>query len=119
MKSKQSLEFLMNSIQYTYDAMLDLIEIERYITEEFASPVAAKNTVAKIAKHIRLLEDFPELGALLSSIVNFESEYRFLVCGKYLAFYRIAGSDVHVIRVIYGKRDYLTILFGDSEFEAK
>ena len=103
----------MNSIHYSYEAMLDLIEIERYITEELESPKAAKNIVAKIVKHVRLLEDFPELGALLSSIVNFESEYRFLVCGKYLAFYRVAGSYIYIIRVLYGKRDYLSILFGD------
>ncbi|MCL2662582.1 MAG: hypothetical protein FWE83_04545 [Oscillospiraceae bacterium] len=48
----------MSSIHYSYEAMLDLTEIERYITEELASPKAAKNTVAKTAKHVRLLEDF-------------------------------------------------------------
>ena len=117
MKSKPSLELLMNSIHYSYEAMLDLIEIERYITEELASPKAAKSTVTKIVNHVRLLEDFPELGASLSSIVNIESEYRFIVCGKYLAFYRIADSDIYIIRVLYGKRDYLSTLFGDCETE--
>lgn len=58
MTSKSSLDFLMSSIHYSYEAMLDLTEIERYITEELASPKAAKNTVAKTAKHVRLLEDF-------------------------------------------------------------
>jgi len=94
----------MNNIHYSYDAMLDLIEIERYITEELESPKAAKNIVAKIVKHVRLLEDFPELGALLSSIVNFESEYRFLVCGKYLAFYRITDSDIYNTRHLRQER---------------
>jgi hypothetical protein len=57
------------------------------------------------------------LGASLSSIVNIESEYRFLVCGKYLDFYRIAGLDIYIMRVIYDKKDYLSILFGNFESE--
>ena len=36
---------------------------------------------------------------------------------SYLTFYRVYGSDVYVDRVLYGRRDYLRILFGDTQDE--
>ena len=72
------------------------------------------DTVAKITKRIRMLADFPESGASLSSIVDFETDYRFLVCGNYTAFYRIENQTVKIIRVLYGRRNFMKILFGES-----
>ena len=34
---------------------------------------------------------------------------------KYKAFYRVRDSYIEVIRIIMAKRDYMLILFGDSE----
>ena len=56
------------------------------------------------------LETFAELGAPLSSIANVEEDYRFLVSGSYMIFYRVMGSDVYVDRILYGRRDYLSVL---------
>jgi len=105
----------MSKIKYSNKALIDLIDIEKYIKEELESPVAAKNTITKITKKIRLLEEFPELGAPLSSIVDIENDYRYLVCENYLAFYRISETNVLIIRIIYGKRDYLKILLEDNQ----
>ena len=92
----------------------DLHGIKEYITTELSAPVAAANTVSKITKAIRSLEDFPARGAPLSSIVDIPTDYRYLVCGNYLVFYRLEGNDVMVIRALYGGRDYTKILFGDT-----
>lgn len=35
--------------------------------------------------------------------------------GNYLTFYRAYGSDVYIDRVLYGRSNYLRILFGDPE----
>ena len=56
----------------------------------------------------------PELGPRLSSIIDLDTDYRFLVCSNYLAFYRIAGSHVYIVRILYGRRDYITMLFGQK-----
>jgi plasmid stabilization system protein ParE len=53
------------------------------------------------------------LGTKLSSLIDIATDYRFLVCGNYIAFYRIDGNDVYVIRILYGRRDYVKILFGE------
>jgi plasmid stabilization system protein ParE len=42
-----------------------------------------------------------------------KTDYRYLVCGNYLIFYKIEGDAVSVYRVLNGSssRDYLPILF--------
>jgi len=107
----------MNSVQYSDEAYADLAEIKRYITEDLTSPKAAVNTVKKITKKVNLLKRHAELGAPLSSIVDIESDYRFLVCGNYLVFYRIENKDIYIIRVLYGGRDYASILFGETSID--
>ena len=66
---------------------------------------------------VEQLENFSEMGALLASIANVDSDYRFIVSGNYLIFYRVSGMDVYVDRILYGRRDYLRILFGDTHAE--
>lgn len=89
----------------------DLKGIRTYIREELDNPTAAKAVVDRIIERIRQLEQFPMLGAALSSIIEPETDYRFLVSGNYLIFYRIEKDAVYVDRILYGKRDYLKILF--------
>ncbi len=89
------------------------MDIKKYITEELDSPAAAENTLKKILKNIRMLETQPFIGAPLSSIVNIDTHYRYLVCGSYLAFYYVEKDDVFIVRILYGRRDYIKILFGD------
>jgi plasmid stabilization system protein ParE len=36
--------------------------------------------------------------------------YRFLVTGNYLSFYHIDGADISIDRILYGRRDYLSVL---------
>jgi addiction module RelE/StbE family toxin len=100
-------------IRYTPEAEDDLAAIKNYITEQLENPIAAVNTVTKITKRVRKLEQFPELGTRLSTITNIDTEYRFLICANYLAFYRIDRNDVYIIRILYGRRDYTKILFGE------
>ena len=40
--------------------------------------------------------------------------YRYLVCGSYLIFYHVDADTVYIDRVLYGRRNYLTLLFGDK-----
>ena len=93
------------------EALADLKQTRTDITEELCSEQAAVNTVSTM-KHIRMLADFPEAGAPLVSVVNVANDYRFLVCGNYTAFYRYKKDKVYIVRVLYGRRDFMRILFG-------
>ena len=105
----------MNEIKFSPEAISDLQQTKAYITNELCNEQAAVNTIAKITKRISMFADFPESGASLSTIVGFETDYRFLVCGKYTAFYRIENQTVNIIRVLYGRRNFVQILFGEPD----
>ena len=58
-----------------------------------------------------MLREHAYIGAPLSFIADNKEDYRFLVSGSYMVFYRVNGQDVYVDRVLYGRRDYLNVLF--------
>jgi len=103
----------MSNVGYTPEAEDDLAGIKDYITEQLLNPVAAIQLLTKITKRIRTLEQFPYMGTPLSSVIGLVTDYRFLVCANYLAFYRVDGNEVNIIRILYGRRDYVAMLFGE------
>jgi len=101
----------MARIEYSPLSLFDLEQIGDYIEQELMSPQAAFNTVTKIQDSIDKLSIFPLMGTTLSSIADVITDYRVLICGTYLAFYHTDEVVVYIDRILYGKRDYLTILF--------
>ncbi|MDD7279251.1 MAG: type II toxin-antitoxin system RelE/ParE family toxin [Oscillospiraceae bacterium] len=99
------------SVKFSPEALKDLDEIYDYIANVLKSPDAADNTVNKILDKTDLLSDNPEIGTQLFFENDLFSGYRYMVSDNYLAFYRITNESVFVDRVIYGKRDYMKILF--------
>ena len=104
----------MNNLHLSEEAQNDLLEIKAYIEEELLNPSAALATVSRITKSLRILQNHAQAGAPLSSIADIESDYRFIVSGNYISFYRIYGSEVFIDRILYARRDYMRILFGDN-----
>ena len=95
-----------------------MIQIKDYISNELDNPIAANRLIFEITKRIKKLSSFPELGPSLETILPFSPSYRFLVCGNYIAFYLYEQNTVFVDRVLYGRRDFIKVLFGDlSEHE--
>lgn len=101
----------MAKINFTPEALDDMRGIKAYITDELCSEQSAINAIQKIMKRIRQLADFPEIGALLSSVISFDVPYRFLVCGNYTVFYKVENENVNIVRVLYSRRNFLKILF--------
>lgn len=114
-KQKRHWEQPMNNLFLSEKAKNDLLETKTYIEEELQNPASAKETVNNIIKSLRILQDFAQAGALLSSVVNIESDYRFLVSDNYISFYRIYDDKIYVDRILYARRNYMQILFGDDE----
>jgi len=104
----------MNKLYYSPKAFEDLDEIWTYIMGDLGSPAAAQNTITNILNSIEKLQEFPEMGPSLSSVTEIESNYRFLVCGICLAFYRVKGTEINIDRILYSRRDYIHILFGNT-----
>lgn len=107
----------MKNVRLSHDAKEDLKGIRNYIRDELDNPEGAKNVSDRIIRRIRQLEQFPMMGAALSSVMAPETDYRFLVSGNYLIFYRVNEATVYVDRILHGKRDYLKILFKNATEE--
>ena len=103
-----------NNIKYSPEPLNDLQKIWRYISENLSNPIAAKNTVNGIMDCVDILKQFSKAGSTLKFSNGINSGYRFVQYKNYIAFYRISGNDVFVDRVIYGKSDYMKILFKDK-----
>lgn len=100
-------------LHYSQKALRDLDAIWDFYLDEYRNIDAAVKIIDTITGDIDRLADFPELGPPLSSVADVASNYRFLVSGHYLSFYRIDGHDISIDRVLYGRRDCLSILLGD------
>ena len=100
----------MIEIRFSPDALGDLQEIKGYITDDLQNATAAENTIRTIMDRIQQLIDFPDMGAPLSSVAQTQSDYRYLICGNYTAFYRHEKDTVFIVRVLYGRRDYMRVL---------
>lgn len=92
-------------------AKQDLSDAKRYISEELQNPEAAKRVLARIFKSLRVLEQFPYSGTPLQ-ITGIETGYRSVASGSYRIFYHGDEESVYVVRILYGRRDFMRILFG-------
>ena len=102
-----------NRIHYSLESRRDLDDIWDYIVSELQNRSAAERVTNRIMDAVDQLKNFAELGTPLSSITDVSSEYRYLVSGNYMVFYRVQGSDVYIDRVLYGRSNYMSILFND------
>lgn len=105
----------MIEIRFSPDALEDLQEIKSYIADDLQNTKAAENTIRTIMDRIKRLIDFPKMGAPLSSVAQTQSDYRYLICGSYTAFYRHEEDTIYIIRVLYGRRDYMRVLFEGAD----
>ena len=102
-------------IRVTPKALNDLKDIKSYIENDLANPIAANNVINRIIEDYSRLEISPRMGPSLSAKVPFETDYRFIVSGNYLVFYKTDDEYVSIYRVLYGRRDYLKLIFDDIE----
>ena len=102
-----------NKIHYSSESRRDLDDIWDYIVSDLQNRSAAERVIDHIMNAVDPLKNFAEMGTPLSSIADIGTEYRFLVSGNYMVFYRVQGNDVYIDRVLYGRSNYMSILFND------
>ena len=100
----------MFKVRFTPQAVADLEEIKRYISDDLLNPQAAEELVELVFEKIRTLASLPQTGARLRSAIPILKTYRFIPCKNYLVFYRTEEKTVSVIRIHYARRDYLELL---------
>ena len=100
-------------IEYKHAALLDLQQTRDYIAKTLKNKPAAQKLVSSVLHDISLLADNPRMGPALNSRFDVDSDLRFIVVAKQLVFYQIVDDSlISIVRILDGRRDYLSILFG-------
>ena len=96
-------------LRISAQAQNDIEAIYKYVLKDGIS--IAKKQADLIYSSFENLELFPEMGANLSTYTTKKNDYKCLSIKKtYVAFYKIVGDEVRIIRVFRGEQDYLSQL---------
>jgi toxin ParE1/3/4 len=95
-------------------AYADLDETFSYIASDLGSPGAAGNLIDKIFDSMERLADFPLMGSIADNDILNAKGYRLLPVDHFIVFYIPKDEEVHIVRVIYGRRNWEAILLGKS-----
>lgn len=71
------------------------------------------HVILRFREVITSLQRSPEMGTPLLSEQADHIPYRYIICGNYMVFYHFSVDTVYVDRVLYGRRDYMALLFGN------
>ncbi|HVC96240.1 MAG TPA: type II toxin-antitoxin system RelE/ParE family toxin [Pirellulales bacterium] len=99
-------------VQWTVKAEQDVERVLRWFHEQSATAAGAR-WVNQLMARITTLETQPARCALAVEAKQLGSEVRELLFGKrnfkYRILFRIEDSDVHILRVWHGARDFFTV----------
>ena len=95
------------SVHITRLAYGQLKEIRRYIAEELSSPVSARNLLQEIRASISSLQTMPSRHQLVEEEPWHTEGIRRLIVKNFYVYYWVnkAAKQVHIIAVVYGRRD--------------
>ena len=90
----------------------DLRDIVRYISSQLSAPVTAEKMMDEIEKALSELTDMPQRCHPVTDERLNTMGYRKLIIKNYIAFFVIDENAkvVNVVRILYARRDWLTIL---------
>lgn len=91
-------------------ARLDMEQIFNYIAVELCNPTAAIGLINDFEKALENVCTFPEKCPFINNEYVKDKSLRKLVVNNYIAFYRIRDNEIQVVRVLYGMRNYETLL---------
>ncbi len=98
------------SLKIFPSARADMEGIFSYIAEELKNPTAAFGLIDDFERAFESIRAFPESCPLIDNEYVKDKTLRKLLVDRYIAFFRIKGGEIQVIRVLYGMRNYQEIL---------
>ncbi len=98
------------NIEYSMESKQDLIDIKRYIKYNLQEPNTAQKLITKIKREIDSLKDNPEMYSVIDDDIIKRFKIRKLVVDNYIVFYRINDENIQIVRVMYGRRNWITLL---------
>lgn len=91
-------------------AQLDLEQIFNYIAIDLCNPTAANGLIDEFENAFKTVCEYPQSCPRVNNEYVRDSSLRKLIINSYIAFYRITDTEIQVIRVLYGMRDFKDLL---------
>lgn len=91
-------------------ACRDMEQIFDYIAVELCNPDSAIKQINDFEKAFKIVCAFPESCPKINNEYVKDKSLRKLIVNNYIAFYRVKDNKIQVVRVVYGMRDYESIL---------
>lgn len=98
------------NIEYSKESKQDLIGIKQYIKYNLQEPAIAEKLISKIRKEINDMKDNPELYTIIDDDIIRKLEIRKLIVDNYIIFYRIKDNNIQIVRIMYGRRNWINLL---------
>ena len=98
------------TIEYSKESKQDLIGIKQYIKYNLQEPEIAQKLISKIRNEINNLKYNPEIYDIIDDDLIKKLEIRKLIVDNYIVFYRIKNDSIEVVRVMYGRRNWINLL---------
>lgn len=98
------------NVEYSKESKQDLIGIKQYIKYSLQEPEIAKKLISKIRKEINNLKNNPEIYTIIDDDMIKKLEIRKLIVDEYIVFYRIKNDNIQIVRVMYGRRNWINLL---------
>lgn len=98
------------NIEYSKESKEDLIEIKQYIKYNLQEPEIAQKLISKIRKEINALKNNPEAYSIIDEDMIKRLEIRKLIVDNYIVFYRIRNNNIQIVRIMYGRRNWVELL---------
>ena len=98
------------NIEYSKESRQDLIDIKQYIKYNLQEPEIAKKLISKIRKEINSLKNNPEIYMIIDDDIIKKLEVRKLIVDNYIVFYRIKNDNIQIVRIMYGRRNWINLL---------
>ena len=102
----------MYKLEFLPIARRDMTDIAAYISQELGNPPAAEKLAEDMVNAAENLAEFPYINAVHQTTKPLKREYRKQIVKNYIMFYWVdeEAKRVTIARVIYGRRDYESLL---------
>lgn len=98
------------NLHITKTAERDLTSAADYIEFTLKNPSASDNLLDLAEEKITNIINYPMSRPVVDDPILSAWGIRYIIVDKYLAFYIIYENTIYIIRFLYGKRDWISIL---------
>ena len=107
---KEGLFLKKYNIEYSKDARQDLINIKKYIKYNLQEHNIAQKLIMKIKSEVEKLRNNPKIYTIIDDDIIKKLEIRKIIIDNYIVFYRINNESIQIVRIMYGRRNWMTLL---------